>query len=109
MGIHNEEMERDYQEKLAEWRNRTKNKLPKWFGERPGRKGEPASEAEEEEEEELLPPEPEEEEFEEEEEEEEEDEEERKKMNKINVIKIQNYVPVIFRLPCYSIAHHCNM
>jgi len=74
--IHNEEMERDYQEKLAEWRNRTKNKLPKWFGERPGRKGEPASEAEEEEEEELLPPEPEEEEFEEEEEEEEEDEEE---------------------------------
>merc|ERR1711913_253972 len=63
--IHNEEMERDYQEKL-----------PEWFGERPGRKGEPASEAEEEEEEELLPPEPEEEEFEEEEEEEEEDEEE---------------------------------
>merc|ERR1739842_263304 len=57
--IHNEEMEHDYQEKLGEWRNRTKNKLPKWFGERPGRKGEPASEGEEEEEEELVPPEPE--------------------------------------------------
>jgi len=74
--IHNEEMEREFQEKLSDWRNRTKNKLPKWFGERPGAKGEPASEAEEEEEDELIPPEPEEEEEEEEEEAEEEEEEE---------------------------------
>merc|ERR1712168_151633 len=74
--IQNEENEREFQEKLAEWRNRTKNKLPKWFGERPGRKGEPASEGEEEEEEELVPPEPE---PEEEEEEEEEEEDRRQK------------------------------
>merc|ERR1711915_729170 len=42
--IHTEEAERVFQERLAEWRNRTKTKLPKWFGERPGRKGEPQSE-----------------------------------------------------------------
>merc|ERR1711874_181140 len=60
-----------------ELQNRTKTRLPKWFGERPGKKkGEVNSDDEEEEEEELAPPEPEPEEEEEDEEEEEEEEEE---------------------------------
>merc|ERR1719315_1013024 len=55
--------------KKAEFESRSKIRLPKWFGERPGKKkGEPNSEGEEEEEEEdLMPPPPEPEEEEEEE------------------------------------------
>merc|ERR1711874_114096 len=57
------EIERMFQEKIEEWQNRTKSKLPKWFGERPGAKGPSESEDEEEEEElELVPPQPDEEE-----------------------------------------------
>merc|ERR1711962_1955908 len=71
-----EELEKYFKEKLEEFQNRTKTRLPKWFGERPGKKkGDPRSDDEEEEEEELAPPEPEPEEEEDEEEEEEEEEE----------------------------------
>lgn len=75
-----DELEVWFKEKLEEFQNRTKTKLPKWFGERPGKKkGEANSDADEEEEEEdedFAPPEPEQEEEEEEEESEEEEEEE---------------------------------
>ncbi|CAL4085089.1 unnamed protein product, partial [Meganyctiphanes norvegica] len=60
------EMERIFNEKIDEWQNRNKSKLPKWFGERPGAKGPTDSDDEEEEDEDLIPP-PEEEEEEEEE------------------------------------------
>merc|ERR1711881_196840 len=74
--IRSEHLELGWQDKYEDWTKRTKSRLPKWFGERPGKKvGDPetpegdeegAAEAEEEEEEE---------EFEEEEEEESEYEE----------------------------------
>merc|ERR1712008_533259 len=67
--LNKEEMERVWNEKIDEFKSRTIVRLPKWFGERPGKKkGEADSEGEEEEEEEELmppPPEPEEEEEEE--------------------------------------------
>jgi len=80
--VHKEDMERFWQEKYKEFMDRTITRLPKWFGERPGRKaGEDTPE--EGEEGDLEPPappapepEPEEEEEESSEEEEEEDEEE---------------------------------
>merc|ERR1712179_394835 len=49
--VHNEELERWYKEKYEEFCNRTRIKLPKWFGERPGKKkGDVDSDDEEEEE-----------------------------------------------------------
>ena len=33
-----EMLEAQYKEKLDEWNKRTKSRLPKWFGERPGKK-----------------------------------------------------------------------
>lgn len=74
--VHSEEMQRLYTEKLEEWQNRTKSRLPKWFGERPGVKGPSESDDEEEEEDDLIPPQPEYDEDEDEEEESEEEEEE---------------------------------
>ncbi|CAL4128585.1 unnamed protein product [Meganyctiphanes norvegica] len=81
--INKEELERMWSEKIDEFKSRTIVRLPKWFGERPGRKkGEVYSDDEEEEEEIEAPappppePEPEEESSEEEEEEEEDEEEE---------------------------------
>jgi len=76
-----DENERLWKEKYEEFVNRTKSRLPKWFGERPGKKkDEPASDDEGADDDEEIPPppppEPEEEEEEDEEEEEEEDEEE---------------------------------
>jgi len=74
-----DELEKWYQEKLDEFQNRTKVKLPRWQGERPGlKKGEADSDAddEDEEDEDFAPPPPEAEEESEEEEEEEEDEDE---------------------------------
>merc|ERR1712064_253777 len=42
--LHAENMELSWRDKYEEWHKRTKSKLPKWFGERPGRKnGEPDS------------------------------------------------------------------
>merc|ERR1712038_167491 len=42
--LHAENMEDCWRDKYEEWNKRTKSKLPKWFGERPGRKtGEPDS------------------------------------------------------------------
>merc|ERR1711884_918461 len=42
--IRAENMEDCWRDKYEEWNKRTKSKLPKWFGERPGRKtGEPDS------------------------------------------------------------------
>ena len=39
-----ENMEVSWREKYEDWSKRTKSKLPKWFGERPGKKtGEPDS------------------------------------------------------------------
>jgi len=78
--LNNEELEKWYKEKLEEFQSRTKTKLPKWMGERPGKKkGENDSDADDEDEEEDFAPatqEPEDEEEEEEEEEEDEEEEE---------------------------------
>ncbi|KAB7504184.1 Troponin T [Armadillidium nasatum] len=37
--VHTEELERVWKEKYEEFVNRTKTRLPKWFGERPGKKG----------------------------------------------------------------------
>jgi len=74
--ICNEELEKWFAEKLEEFQNRAKTKLPKWFGERPGQKGPTDSDGEEEEEEDFAPPPPEPEEDEEEEVDEEEEEEE---------------------------------
>ncbi|CAL4085086.1 unnamed protein product [Meganyctiphanes norvegica] len=73
--VQSEEMERMFQEKMDEWQGRTKSKLPKWFGERPGAQGPSDSDDEEEDDEDLVPPPAEEEEEEESEEEEEEEEE----------------------------------
>ena len=36
--IRSEHLEVDWQEKYEDWNKRTKSKLPKWFGERPGKK-----------------------------------------------------------------------
>jgi len=70
-----EELEKMWTEKYDEFMQRTKAKLPKWFGERPGKKeGDPESPEAEEVEEEFEPPPPPEPEYEEEEEEEEEEE-----------------------------------
>ena len=42
--LRGESMEAVWREKYEEWSKRTKARLPKWFGERPGRKaGDPAS------------------------------------------------------------------
>merc|ERR1712183_1085104 len=74
-----EELEAWFKEKQEEFQNRTKTKLPKWFGERPGKKkGEANSDADDEEEddEDFAPPEPEVDDDEDEEEEEEDEEEE---------------------------------
>lgn len=79
-----ETKEKMWAEKLKDFDTRAKARLPKWFGERPGKKSDdPETPVEEEKEEELVPPpqeiepeEPEEEEEEEESEEEEEEEEE---------------------------------
>merc|ERR1711874_570755 len=49
--LQKEELEKWFKEKYEEFQNRTKSKLPKWFGERPGQKGPSDSDAEEEEEE----------------------------------------------------------
>merc|ERR1712045_531378 len=37
-GVRAEMLEAQYKEKLDEWNKRTKSRLPKWFGERPGKK-----------------------------------------------------------------------
>merc|ERR1719350_807241 len=42
--LHCEELEKEWKEKIAEWDKHFKAKLPKWFGERPGKKpGDPES------------------------------------------------------------------
>merc|ERR550517_2100854 len=42
--MHCEELEKEWKEKLAEWDKHMRAKLPKWFGERPGKKpGDPES------------------------------------------------------------------
>merc|ERR1711915_766387 len=42
--VHTEVLQKLWEEKYGEFMNRTKSKLPKWFGERPGKKaGEPES------------------------------------------------------------------
>merc|ERR1719150_2113722 len=88
--LYSEVLEKDWKEKHDDWVKRFKAKLPKWFGERPGRKpgdpespddeeeggAEPAAETFDDEEEEEEEGEEEEEEEEEEDEEEEEEEEE---------------------------------
>merc|ERR1711973_189304 len=57
--VHKEEMERFWQEKYKEFMDRTITRLPKWFGERPGRKGAGDDTPEEgEEQEEIEPPPP---------------------------------------------------
>merc|ERR1712037_719021 len=73
--IRAESLDAIWKEKFEEWSKRPSKKLPKWFGERPGKKAGDAPTPEGEEAEEAAPVE-EEEEFEEEEEEEEYDEEE---------------------------------
>merc|ERR1711872_275593 len=75
--MHCEELEKEWKEKLAEWDKHMRAKLPKWFGERPGKKpGDPESPDDEDEGPAEAPPGAEEEEEEEEEEDEEEEEEE---------------------------------
>merc|ERR1711962_1611620 len=64
-GVHKEELEKLWQEHYQEFMSRTITRLPKWFGERPGKKGKDGEDT----------PEGEEEEDEDEEEEEEEEEE----------------------------------
>merc|ERR1712061_872632 len=42
--LYSESLEKTWKEKMDEWTGRPKTKLPKWFGERPGKKpGEPES------------------------------------------------------------------
>merc|ERR1712083_848824 len=63
--VHKEEMERFWEAKYDEFMNRHKTKLPKWFGERPGKKkDDPETPDGEEVEEDLEPPPPSEEEYE---------------------------------------------
>merc|ERR1719150_2690133 len=72
-----EVLEKDWKEKHDDWLKRFKAKLPKWFGERPGKKaGDPESPDDEEEAAAEAPVDDDEEEEEEEEEEEDEEEEE---------------------------------
>ena len=58
--VHKEVLQKLWEEKYEEFMGRTKSKLPKWFGERPGKKaGDPESPEEEEGgEEDEMPPEP---------------------------------------------------
>jgi len=75
--LYAELLEKTWKEKMDEWGKRPKAKLPKWFGERPGKKpGDPESPDDEDEGPAEAPPGAEEEEEEEEEEDEEEEEEE---------------------------------
>merc|ERR1712172_67086 len=75
--LQSELLEKSWKEKMEEWTGRAKTKLPKWFGERPGKKpGDPESPDDEDEGPAEAPPGAEEEEEEEEEEDEEEEEEE---------------------------------
>jgi len=75
--LYAELLEKTWKEKMDEWGKRPKTKLPKWFGERPGKKpGDPESPDDEDEGPAEAPPGAEEEEEEEEEEDEEEEEEE---------------------------------
>merc|ERR1712059_171292 len=75
--LYAELLEKTWKEKMDEWGKRPKAKLPKWFGERPGKKpGDPESPDDEDEGPAEAPPGAEEEEEEEEEEEDEEEEEE---------------------------------
>merc|ERR1719216_114448 len=68
--LYSESLEKSWKEKMEDWKARPKSKLPKWFGERPGKKpGEPESPEDDEEGGEAAPAEVEEEEEEEEEEE----------------------------------------
>merc|ERR1712203_683474 len=70
--LYSESLEKSWKEKMEDWKARPKSKLPKWFGERPGKKpGEPESPEDDEEGGEAAPAEV--------EEEEEEEEEEKKK------------------------------
>merc|ERR1712029_949150 len=72
-----EHLQKTWKEKMDDWGKRPKAKLPKWFGERPGKKpGDPESPDDEDEGPAEAPPGAEEEEEEEEEEEDEEEEEE---------------------------------
>merc|ERR1711942_195713 len=74
--LYTELLEKTWKEKMDEWTGRPKSKLPKWFGERPGKKpGDPESPDDEDEGPAEAPPGAEEEEEEEEEEDEEEEEE----------------------------------
>merc|ERR1711982_230999 len=91
-----EHLQASWKEKYDEWLKRPKSKLPKWFGERPGKKaGDPESPEGEEDDGGAAPAA---EEFEEEEEEEEEEEDKRKKRkrrkrkkNKHSVIDHQDF------------------
>merc|ERR1712083_835336 len=76
--LYSETLEKDWKEKYEnEWAKRSKSKLPKWFGERPGKKaGEPESPEDDDEGQGDAPPGAADEEEEEEEEEEEDEEEE---------------------------------
>merc|ERR1712060_533467 len=75
--LYAELLEKTWKEKMDDWGKRPKAKLPKWFGERPGKKpGDPESPDDENEGPAEAPPGAEEEEEEEEEEDEEEEEEE---------------------------------
>merc|ERR1712110_819061 len=75
--LYTEVLEKTWKEKMDDWGKRPKAKLPKWFGERPGKKpGDPESPDDEDEGPAEVPPGAEEEEEEEEEEDEEEEEEE---------------------------------
>merc|ERR1712130_154265 len=75
--LYAELLEKTWKEKMDDWGKRPKAKLPKWFGERPGKKpGDPESPDDEDEGPAEAPPGAEEEEEEEEEDEEEEEEEE---------------------------------
>merc|ERR1712209_286010 len=75
--LYAELLEKTWKEKMDDWGKRPKAKLPKWFGERPGKKpGDPESPDDEDEGPAEAPPGAEEEEEEEEEEDEEEEEEE---------------------------------
>merc|ERR1711902_210205 len=75
--LYSEHLEKTWKEKMEDWKQRPKSKLPKWFGERPGKKaGEPESPEDDEEGGAEAPAEVEEEDEEEEEEEEEEEGEE---------------------------------
>ncbi|XP_037070190.1 troponin T, skeletal muscle-like isoform X1 [Pollicipes pollicipes] len=55
--ISKEQLQKEWGEKYEDWTKRNKTRLPKWFGERPGKKtDDPETPVEEEKEEELVPP-----------------------------------------------------